>query len=172
MDMQERPQAWSGRVRASAKVRDLLLHESGVGLMNDGCRLERMSMVFLAHVASREPSQLRVEERHKCIERVLIAHARCLAHAFADDFAAAEFAFVAVDGEILFDFEDERSVAEADFVAGGRAEHIGVVTAFHFMGHTIYFCHRDTEGTENGVLTMCRCGALLFVGEIFRFHFF
>ena len=41
------------------------------------------------------------------IERVLRADASGLAHAFADDFAAAEFAFVAINGEILFDFEDE-----------------------------------------------------------------
>ena len=49
-----------------------------------------------------------------------------LAHAVADDLAAAEFHFLAVGGEILLDLDDEVGVGEADLVAGGRAEHVGV----------------------------------------------
>src|SRR6266496_1976512 len=40
-----------------------------------------------------------------------------------------------VKGEILFGFEDERQKNEPDFVAGRRAEHVGVMRAFHFMRH-------------------------------------
>ena len=40
------------------------------------------------------------------IERVVVADAGGLAHAFANDFAAAEFAFVAVNGEIVFDLQE------------------------------------------------------------------
>ena len=58
-----------------------------------------------------------------------------LAHAVAEDFAAAEFAFVAIDGEVAFDLEPQRRVAEADFVAGGRAVDFGVVRTFDFVGH-------------------------------------
>ena len=42
-----------------------------------------------------------------------VADARSLPHAFADDFAAAEFAFIAVNGEVLFDFQNQRRVARA-----------------------------------------------------------
>jgi hypothetical protein len=61
------------KVRASPKVRNLLLHEAGIGLVNHSSRLQRMAVVFLAHVASSEPSQFRIEEGHERVERVLIA---------------------------------------------------------------------------------------------------
>src|SRR5262249_43658119 len=66
---------------------------------------------------------------------VILSNARSLAHAFANDFATAEFAFIAIDSEILFHFEDERRVAEPNLVAGGRPEHFGVMSAFHFVRH-------------------------------------
>ena len=49
-----------------------------------------------------------------------------LAHAVADDLAAAEFHLFAVGGEILLDLDEEFRVGEPDAVAGGRAEHVGV----------------------------------------------
>ena len=51
------------------------------------------------------------------IQRVLVADPSGLAHAFANDFAAAEFAFIAINGVILLHFEKERRVAQPDFVA-------------------------------------------------------
>ena len=45
-----------------------------------------------------------------------------LAHAVAQDLAAAELALVAVDGVVAFDLGDEVRVAEAHAVARGRAE--------------------------------------------------
>src|SRR3954462_8407128 len=50
------------------------------------------------------------------IERVFVTHARGLAHAFTDDLTTPEFAFVAVNREILFDLKDERRVAKANLV--------------------------------------------------------
>ncbi len=49
-----------------------------------------------------------------------------LPHAVADDFAAAEFHFFAVGGEILFNFDDQIGVGEPYAIACGRAEHVGV----------------------------------------------
>ena len=50
-----------------------------------------------------------------------------LAHAVADHLAAAELHLLAVGGEILLDLDDELGVGEAHPVAGGRAEHLGVM---------------------------------------------
>ena len=44
-----------------------------------------------------------------------------LAHAVADDLAAAEFDLVTVGGEILFDFDDQVGVGQADAIARCRA---------------------------------------------------
>ena len=71
------------------------------------------------------------------IQRIRLAHARRLALAFANGFAAAEFAFVAVDREVALDFQNKRRVAQADAVARGRAEHLGVMPAFHFVRHRV-----------------------------------
>ena len=49
-----------------------------------------------------------------------------LAHAVADDFAAAELHFVAIDRVIRLDLDHELRVAEPHAIAGGRAEHVGV----------------------------------------------
>ena len=49
-----------------------------------------------------------------------------LAHAVANDLAAAELHLVAVDGVVRFDLDDEFGVAEPYPVAGGGAEHLGV----------------------------------------------
>ena len=54
------------------------------------------------------------------------AHALALAHAVADHLAAAELHFLAVDGEIAFDFDDEIGIGEAHAIADRRAEHLGI----------------------------------------------
>ncbi|MNC34889.1 hypothetical protein D3C75_833470 [compost metagenome] len=49
-----------------------------------------------------------------------------LALAVADDFAAAEFHFFAVGGEVLFHFDPQLGVGQAHLVADGGTEHVGV----------------------------------------------
>ena len=49
-----------------------------------------------------------------------------LAHAVADDLAAAELDLLAIDRPILLDLEDEIGVGEAHPVARGRAVHVGI----------------------------------------------
>ena len=67
------------------------------------------------------------------VEALGIEGQRGLAHAVADDFAAAEFDFVAVAAhlgdEIALDLDEEIGVGEADLVADGGAEHFGVLAA-------------------------------------------
>src|SRR5580704_4939590 len=58
-----------------------------------------------------------------------------LAHAVADDFASTESDLVAVDGEILFDFDDEFGVSQANAVAGGGAVEVGVSAARNSSAH-------------------------------------
>ena len=55
-----------------------------------------------------------------------------LALAVADDLAAAEFDFFAVDGEILFDFDEQLGIGQADLVTDGGAVHVGVGLAADF----------------------------------------
>src|SRR5262249_3249694 len=55
--------------------------------------------------------------------------ALALTHAIADDFAAAEFDFFAVDRVIAFHFDDQPGIAQADAVAGGGAIHLGIGSA-------------------------------------------
>ena len=49
-----------------------------------------------------------------------------LTHTISDYLAAAEFHFVAVGGEVFFNFDPELCVCKAYAIAGGRAEHVGV----------------------------------------------
>ena len=49
-----------------------------------------------------------------------------LAHAIANDFAAAEFHFFAVDGEVFFDFDNELGVRQAHMVADRGSEHFHI----------------------------------------------
>ncbi len=60
------------------------------------------------------------------IHRALGAGGLGLPHTVADDFAAAEFYFFAIEGEVAFHFDDQVGVGEVHFVAGGRAIHLGV----------------------------------------------
>ncbi|MNL27394.1 hypothetical protein D3C87_1489850 [compost metagenome] len=46
--------------------------------------------------------------------------------AVTDDFAAPEFHFFAVGGEVLFHFDPQFGVGQTDLVADGGAEHVGV----------------------------------------------
>ena len=49
-----------------------------------------------------------------------------LAHAVADDLAAAELDLLSIGRPILFDLENEVGIGEADPVARGRAIHVGI----------------------------------------------
>src|SRR5690606_37228074 len=60
------------------------------------------------------------------VERLLLGGAVLLAHPFAQHFAAAELALVAVDREVALDLEPQRGVAEAHFVARRRARDVRV----------------------------------------------
>ena len=52
-----------------------------------------------------------------------------LAHAVANDLAATELHFVAVDREVALDFDDELGVRKPDPVPGRGTEHLGVSAA-------------------------------------------
>ena len=58
-----------------------------------------------------------------------------LAHAVANDLAAAEFHLFAIDGEILLDLDIERGVGEPHLVALGGAEHIRIGGAGKLVAH-------------------------------------
>ncbi len=60
------------------------------------------------------------------VDRPLGAAPLALPHAVADDLAAAEFDFLAVDRAVALDLDDELGVGEPQPVAGGRAEHPGI----------------------------------------------
>ncbi|STW72001.1 Uncharacterised protein [Klebsiella michiganensis] len=49
-----------------------------------------------------------------------------LAHTVADHFATAEFDLFAVGGQIIFDLDPQLGVRQANFIAGGGAEHVGI----------------------------------------------
>ena len=69
------------------------------------------------------------------VDRALLVGDLRLAHAVADHLAAAELHLLAVGGEILLDLDDEIGVGEADLVADGGAEHVGIGRAFHLDRH-------------------------------------
>jgi hypothetical protein len=58
-----------------------------------------------------------------------------LAHAVANDFAAAKLDFFAVNREILFDLDHERRVGEAHAIARGWAEHFRIRLPGYLHGH-------------------------------------
>src|SRR5580700_6397893 len=62
-------------------------------------------------------------------------HGAVLSHAVADDFAAAKSDFVTVDGKILFDFDNQSCIREADTVAGRRPVKVGVSAAVNEQAH-------------------------------------
>ncbi len=59
----------------------------------------------------------------------VLRFALALAHAVADDLAAAEFHLFAVDRVVALDLDDKVGVGQADAVAGGRAEHLRIGAA-------------------------------------------
>ena len=69
------------------------------------------------------------------IDGALAARELRLAHAVADDLAAAELHLLAVGGEVLLHLDDQVGVGEAHLVAGGRAEHLGIGGAGNAVGH-------------------------------------
>lgn len=62
-------------------------------------------------------------------------HLAVLAHAVADHFAAAEHHFLAVDREVLLDFEEQVGVRQADAVARRRAVQVGILPAGKVEAH-------------------------------------
>ncbi len=60
------------------------------------------------------------------VDRTLGAAPLALAHAVANDLAAAELDFLAVDRAVALDLDDELGVGEPQPIAGGRAEHPGI----------------------------------------------
>ncbi len=70
-----------------------------------------------------------------------------LAHAVADHLAAAEFHLLTVDGEILFDLDDQIGVGQTHAVAGGGTEHVGINRAFDFYRHLL----GSDEDTNDGL---------------------
>ena len=71
------------------------------------------------------------------VDRALLVGDLALPHAVADHLAAAEFHFLAVDGEILFDLDDQIGVGQPHAVAGGRPEHVRIGRAFHGYWHRV-----------------------------------
>ena len=49
-----------------------------------------------------------------------------LSHTVADHFTAAEFDLFAVGGQIIFNLDPQLGVRQANFIAGGGAEHVGI----------------------------------------------
>ena len=76
--------------------------------------------------------------RHHAVHRPLRAGPLRLGHAVADGLAAAELDLLAVaasaQGVVLLDFDDQVGVGQANAVADGGAEHLGV-GAFSDGGH-------------------------------------
>ena len=58
-----------------------------------------------------------------------------LAHAVADHFAAAELHLLAIDREIALHLDEELGIGQADAVAGGGPEHIGIGAPGDAGGH-------------------------------------
>ena len=52
--------------------------------------------------------------------------ALALSHAVADDLAAAEFHFLAINGMVFLDLDPEIRIREPHAIARGRAEHFGI----------------------------------------------
>jgi len=70
------------------------------------------------------------------VDRSLGAAPLALPHAVADDLAAAELDFLAVDRAVALDLDDEFGVGQPQPIAGGRAEHPGVSGARNGHRHS------------------------------------
>ncbi len=62
-----------------------------------------------------------------------------LALTVTDDFAATELHFFAVGGEVFFDLDPQFGIGQADLVADGGAEHVGVGLFGNFHGLALGF---------------------------------
>ena len=62
---------------------------------------------------------------------------RGLPHAVADHFAAAEFCFLAGSGEVLFNFDEQFRIGQANAVAGGRSVQVRILPARNFQAHEV-----------------------------------
>ncbi len=71
------------------------------------------------------------------VDRSLAIGRLALAHAVADDLAAAEFHLLAIGGEVLLHLDDEIGVGEPHAVAGRRTEHIGIDGAGNTNRHLL-----------------------------------
>src|SRR5712691_5031775 len=69
------------------------------------------------------------------VGRALLVGDLRLPHAVADYLAAAEFHLLAIDGEVLFDLDDQIRVGQPHPVAGGGPEHVGIDGTFYLYGH-------------------------------------
>ena len=72
------------------------------------------------------------------VDRALPVGRLRLSHPVADHFAAAELHFIAVDGEVLLDLDDEIGVGEPHAVADRWVEHVGIGRALYFDGHVVF----------------------------------
>ena len=90
------------------------------------------------------------------VRRGLLVPIRRLALPVANDFAAAEDDFLAIDGEVLFDLDDEIGVAQADAVADSRPVMPGVGLATQFLTHA----GRSSDGRGRLLLFLLRPGFL------------
>ena len=86
----------------------------------------------------------------------ICARGLSLAHAVADDFAAAEFDLFTIGGEVFFYLDNQVGVSEAELVAGSWAVHVGIGSAGDLGGHglsTLGLQHRLVEC----VRAFCEC---------------
>ena len=63
-----------------------------------------------------------------------------LTHAITDHLTAAEFHFIAIDGEVFFYLNPQVGITQADFVANGRPEHLGISGAIHLDRDRMVVC--------------------------------
>ena len=87
----------------------------------------RPSLIAMSHLTM--PHQSITSALVITVSAQSLRHALALAHAVADHLAAAELHFLAVDGEIALDLDDELGVGEAHAIADRRAEHLGIGAA-------------------------------------------
>ncbi len=71
------------------------------------------------------------------VDRALLVGQLRLAHAVADHLAAAELHLLAVNSEILFDFNDEIGIGQPHTVADSRSVHIDVGAALDLERHDV-----------------------------------
>jgi hypothetical protein len=60
-------------MRSTVVIRLILLHQTGIGFVDQGRRLESVAGALVAHVSPCEPPQLGVQQRHQTIERSFVS---------------------------------------------------------------------------------------------------